>query len=308
MEGLIFDVKRYALHDGPGIRTTVFFKGCPLRCAWCHNPEGQSSQPEVMFRAGRCIQCGACLEVCNHGAITPDTPLDRQLCQVCGECIKVCYSGARRWVGRWVNIEELLAEIERDRPFYDASGGGVTFSGGEPLAQSDFLLEILRQCRQRGIHTTLDTCGYAPWETFDHLRPYVDLFLYDLKLMDEARHRQYTGVSNEIILQNLAALARQGHRLVVRAPLIAGINDDQDNLGAMADFLAGLPCNHTQGHAQGYAAIERVDLAPYHEIGLAKYTSLGRISPLEGALPPSPARLQEAVEIFRRAGLHASAI
>jgi pyruvate formate lyase activating enzyme len=210
--GIVFDIKKFSIHDGPGIRTTIFFKGCPLRCWWCHNPEGLTPEPELMIRANRCIRCDACLDVCPHGAISRDGDkvfTDVAKCLRCGTCVAACYAEARQIVGQEMAAAQVMAEIERDVPFYDESGGGATFSGGEPLLQPDFLCELLSACRARGIHTAVDTCGFAPWEVLDSVRKYVDLFLYDLKLMDEARHRAFTGVSNALILSNLRARYRR---------------------------------------------------------------------------------------------------
>jgi pyruvate formate lyase activating enzyme len=223
--GLIFDIKKYSIHDGPGIRTTLFLKGCPLACAWCHNPESQSSKPEMIFREQRCIRCGVCLTACPRRAITwnGDGPLtDWAACQPCDACVTACYAEARERIGREMTVAQALAEIERDRAFYDESGGGVTFSGGEPLMQSDFLAALLHACKAQDLHTAVDTCGFAAWETLDKVRGEVDLFLYDLKLMDDARHRAFTGVSNAPILANLQALSRLGHNLLIRIPLVPG--------------------------------------------------------------------------------------
>lgn len=296
--GVIFDLKRYAINDGPGIRTTVFLKGCPLRCDWCHNPESQLPQPELMFRANRCLACGACEQACTHGAIHMEMGdqviRDPDKCVLCGDCAAACYSEARQMVGRTLTPTALLREIERDRAFYETSGGGVTFSGGEPLNQPAFLAETLRLCKAHELHTTLDTCGYAPWSKLQALDGLVDLYLYDLKVMDEARHRQHTGVSNQVILENLEKLAHGGARIVIRIPLIAGFNDDGPNLEQTAAFLAGLP------------GIQRVELAPYHEIGNAKYDALERRQPQFA--PPAPEVLQQAITIFGHAGMVAQLI
>ena len=221
--GKVFDIKKFSIHDGPGIRTTVFFKGCPLSCRWCHNPESQALEPEMMLWANRCIRCEACLPVCKQGAISRDgdfAPTDGEKCVLCGACVEACHAGAREIVGREMTVAQVMAEIERDVAFYDESNGGVTFSGGEPLWQAGFLLALLQACQEKEIHTALDTCGFAPWEMLDAIREHVDLFMYDLKLMDDAKHRDFTGVSNELILKNLQALSQRGHDIVLRVPIV----------------------------------------------------------------------------------------
>jgi pyruvate formate lyase activating enzyme len=293
--GTVFDIKKFSIHDGPGIRTTVFFKGCPLRCWWCHNPESQAPGPELMVRASRCIQCEACLSACTRGAISRDSggiSTDAAKCVACGACAEVCYAEARQIVGREMTVAQVMAEIERDVPFYDESGGGVTFSGGEPLLQPDFLLALLRACQEREIHTALDTCGFAPWETIDAVREYVDLFLYDLKLMDDDGHLKFTGVSNDLILRNLQALSRRGHDIVVRVPVIPGINDDEEHVRQIGTFVACLPRLH------------QVDLLPYHRAGADKYRRLRKVYELPDARPPSDGRMAEIVQVLRGFGLH----
>jgi pyruvate formate lyase activating enzyme len=292
--GIVFDIKKFSIHDGPGIRTTVFFKGCPLRCWWCHNPEGLASEPELIFRASRCICCEACLSACEQDAIslndcTPSTDISR--CTLCGACVEACYAEAREIVGREMTVAQVMAEIERDVPFYDESDGGVTFSGGEPLLQWDFLLALLRACKAKEIHTAVDTCGFAPWEAFDAVREYVDLFLYDLKLMDDARHRQFTGVFNESTLSNLEALSRQGHNIIVRVPLVPGVNDDDANIRQTGMFLAGLP------HLDG------VDILPYHRMGSEKYEQLNKTYRLPETLSPSNERVAELAQVLEEFGL-----
>ena len=296
--GIVFDIRRFSIHDGPGIRTTVFLKGCPLRCQWCHNPEGLNPGLEMMFWARRCIGCGACLPACPQGAISQDGDVvstDREKCTLCGTCVAACYTEARQIVGRRMSVAQVLAEIERDLPFYDESGGGVTFSGGEPLFQPDFVRALLRACKDKGIHTALDTCGFAPWEVLDSVRETVDLFLYDLKLMDEARHRRFTGVSNGPILSNLQALSQRGHAIVIRVPLIPGINDDEENLRQTGAFAAALP------------HLLRVDLLPYHSMSGDKYDRLGRTYPLPETRPPSAGKVAGIVQMLRDFGLEVKA-
>jgi pyruvate formate lyase activating enzyme len=286
--GIIFDIKRYAINDGPGIRTAIFYKGCPLECWWCHNPEGQSNQPQLMFRLNRCKDSKACIEVCPWRAIKWDNGsiTDWEICDNCGRCAEVCYAGAREMIGRVVSVDQVMEEIERDIPFYDQSGGGVTFTGGEPMFQREFLYESLLACNKQGIHTTLDTSGYASWEGFEIVYPHVNLFLYDLKLMDEIKHKQFTSVSNQMILDNLRKLSKAMAHIVVRIPLIPGVNDDDENIELFAAFLADLPY------------LDGVELMPYHEIGLAKYQALGMNYKLKETRPTSRQHIEEIEKIL----------
>jgi pyruvate formate lyase activating enzyme len=294
--GTIFDIRRYSIHDGPGIRTTVFLKGCALSCWWCHNPESQISEPELIVRESRCIRCGACVEACGRGAAVlgaggPET--DRAKCEDCASyaCATVCFAGAREVAGREMSVDQVIEVAARDLPFYEDSGGGVTLSGGEPLLQADFAAALLAALKGRGIHTALDTCGHAPWEALDRLRGDVDLFLYDVKLVDDERHRRFTGVSNRRILANLAALAERGHRIVLRLPVIPGINDDEANIRAVATLAARLP------HLAG------LDLLPYHRIGVDKYARLDRKYRLQQTDAPSRARMDGIASALAAAGV-----
>jgi pyruvate formate lyase activating enzyme len=290
LTGIVFDIKKYSINDGPGIRSTVFLKGCPLRCAWCHNPESQAKGVQVMLRPNRCEQCGACLEACQHAAITwsVDGPLtDLAICERCGDCTRVCYAEARQLVGKEMSLSEVMAQVERDVAFYDESGGGVTLSGGEPLFQKEFSLALLQACRAKEIHTVLDTCGYASPETFEQVFPYVNLFLYDLKAIDPEKHRQYTGLSNERILQNLQSLSARGADIRVRIPLIPGVNDDEEEMGRMGAFLAALPHRPP------------VEVLAYHNIAEAKYAGLGMSYSLPDLQPPTPERIKTCIAILQ---------
>lgn len=292
-EGLIFDIKRYSINDGPGIRTTVFFKGCPLHCRWCHNPEGQSFLPEVMLRASRCLKkCSDCLAACPEGALSKSGAfpvLDRARCTACGECADVCPTQAVEIVGRRLSAVELWREIEKDRIFYDESGGGVTFSGGEPLSQPEFLDEVLGLCRERRVHTAVDTCGMAAAEVLESIAGSADLFLFDLKTMDEEKHIAFTGESNRLILDNLRRLTARGRKIVVRIPVVPGVNDDAENVRRTAAYL---------GTLQG---ISEIRLLPYHRLGRGKSKGIDReTAGLEFAPPSEPAieRIKADLESF----------
>ena len=281
---LVFDIQRFSIQDGPGIRTTVFLKGCPLSCGWCHNPESQAPGREVMTLEHRCIRCGAHLEVCPGGD-------NRSGCTTCGRCVEACPTGARQMAGRPYEIEELTRIVLQDRPFYEESGGGVTFSGGEPLLHPEYLAAALEAARAHGLHTAVDTCGFASPGDLLAVARHTDLFLYDLKLIDPERHRQHTGVSNTIILQNLERLAREHGNLWIRIPVIPGVNDDDAAAGDAAAFLAPLP------------GIREVHLLPYHLTGETKFARLGRSYSLAGTPVPTAERMHTLAGIYEDQGL-----
>ena len=253
MTATIFDISRCSYVDGPGIRTTVFFKGCNLRCAWCHNPESQRPEKQLMFFRNKCIGCGKCKEKCPH-ALTE--------CDFCGSCTLYCPADAREIAGKDYTVDEVLREVLKDRAFYETSGGGVTFSGGECMTRIDFLEEILKACKAHGLHTAVDTAGHVPFGHFERILGITDLFLYDVKCFDSALHKRYTGVGNELILENLKRLLSTGARVWVRVPVIPTVNDSEAEMTAIHRFL--LSC--------GYP--ERVELLPYHAMGEHKYEAL----------------------------------
>jgi pyruvate formate lyase activating enzyme len=275
--GRVFDVQRFSLHDGPGIRTVVFLKGCPLRCAWCANPESQVPGPQIAWFENLCVSCGRCVEACPRGAIRMDCSrvrTDRRVCMACGACAAACSRGARRLMGHDMTVDEVMAEVRRDAPFFRRSGGGVTFSGGEPLAQPAFLHECLRRCRRWGYHTAVETCGHVRWGDLREAATLTDLFLYDLKEFDSARHQELTGLGNELILENLQKLLESESQVTVRMPVIPGANDGTESLAALADFVGRHP------------RILGVELLPYHPLGRHKYEALdiqwldfGRLDP-----------------------------
>lgn len=293
--GIIFDIKQYALHDGPGIRTTVFLKGCPLCCQWCHNPEGIGISPQILYQKRRCIACGECLQVCRQEALslTPEGVVtDRILCNSNGACADICPAEARERVGKTVSPEEILERVKKDSPFYSQSGGGVTFSGGEPLMQPDFLFECLTLCGQEGIHRAVDTSGYAEIEIVKQIARETDLFLYDLKFMDSEKHRHFTGVSNQLILANLKYLARSGARVILRLPLIPGINDDDENIDLVGMYLRILP------------EIEAVHILPYHGHQEHKYGRLDVEYKAKDIPYPTPEDLSRAKKRLESFGLN----
>lgn len=294
LSGTVFDIKKFSIHDGPGIRTTVFLKGCPLNCVWCHNPEGISADPEIQTWENRCIACGDCAAECPNHAITfvdGKRMWETQLCEHCGACALVCQAEAVQHIGKRMIVAEVLAEIGKDTVYYDQSGGGVTFSGGEPLNQVDFLAALLEECQKAGIHTAVDTCGFSATRNFEKITPLTDLFLFDLKIIDPERHRRFTGLTNGLILDNLRALDLAAREVVIRIPIIPGINDDPENIsgiGTLLDSLENIRC---------------VNLLPYHNTASEKYLRRGSEYPLGDVQPPSNVEMASIADRLSSYGL-----
>ena len=264
MDGVIFNIQRFCVQDGPGIRTTVFLKGCPLRCAWCHNPESHRKAPEMLFDAEKCILCGACAAACGRHVIADGKHLfDREGCVGCGRCAQSCFTDALERCGRVASVQEVLDVVARDRDFY-RDGGGMTLSGGEPMLQPEFALALVRGAKDRGLHVCMETCGECAAEALRAVAEYVDLFLYDVKVLDEDLHRRYTGVSNRRILENLAMLDRMGKATVLRCPILPGINLDDAHFEAVAAL------------AERMEHVQEIQFEPYHPLGVQKSMRLGR--------------------------------
>lgn len=265
-EAIVFDIEKFAVHDGPGIRTVVFIKGCPLHCLWCHNPESQSFEPELLFDPGKCSRCGKCVSVCPqhcHDLTDGKHSFNRTACIHCGSCADTCPAEALKAVGRKMSVDEVMAEVEKDRVFYRDSGGGVTLSGGEPLAHFAFTSALLKASKEAGIHTAVETSGFAPWERIRELLPLVDLWLWDVKAVPE-KHEELTGVPIQPILENLKKLDQAGASVILRCPLVPGINDEDAAL------------HHIAGLANTLENVQRIDLEPYHPMGEGKSRNLGR--------------------------------
>lgn len=297
IQGLLLDIDKFASHDGPGIRTTVFLKGCPLSCVWCHSPESRLSAPELLYQSDRCNGCQLCIEICPQKALSMGrfgerdvAVLDSSLCDTCGKCVDVCYPGALKLAGNTVRVGDIVSQVAQDLPFFQGSGGGVTLSGGEPARQFEFSYNFLLGCQEQGIHTALETTGYARWDVISALASVSDLLLYDLKFFDGDSHFKYTGVPNKLILDNLRRLAKEDHEIQVRVPCIPGVNDSPQQISSTAQFVAEV-------------GIERIVLLPYNGAAGAKYEWIGMDYELDGVETQSDEYMNRLSDLCRQEGL-----
>lgn len=293
-KGLIFNIQKFSIHDGHGIRTLIFMKGCPLKCAWCCNPESQSFSEDLMFVKTNCIGCRKCVRVCKQNAINSLTlESDKALCTVCGACTETCYANARKKVGKWATVDELVTEIEKDRIFYLNSNGGVTVGGGEPTSQPEFVRALLKECKRLNIHTAIETCGYGHWDRIGPVFDYVDQIFFDLKHLDDERHKAITGVSNRLILENAERVASLGKETTFRIPLVPDYNDTEENIAATGKFIKEL------GNLSGCI---KVEILPYHRLGADKYMWLGKEYPLGKTKAPEKQNVQRYKDLLKSLG------
>jgi len=296
VKGVVFNIQHYSIHDGPGIRTTVFLKGCPLRCLWCQNPESQGLKPVIFFNAEKCTGCGMCQEACPEAAIRiidGRSATDRRLCKGAGKCAEICPNEVRSLMGRYMSGAEVFEDVNADSIFYQNSGGGVTLSGGDPIAQPAFSIAILKRCRNAGIHTAIETCGFARWDILKAILKYTDLVLYDIKHMDPTRHKEYTGVSNELILDNAKKIRMELNLpMLARLPVVPGYNDSPENLNAAARFVA-----------RELGTEVNVHLLPYHRLGETKYERMEKTAGCVRIEPPGDGHMQELKKMFDSYGL-----
>lgn len=293
-EGIIFDIKHYAIHDGPGIRTTVFLKGCPLSCQWCANPESQKLSPEIMFDESLCVQCGSCASLCPHNAIEFNSNqrlFRRSVCTGCGECAGACVFDAVELCGNPISVRTLWDKVKDDRAFWDRSNGGVTLSGGEPLLQARFTGAFLRWCRERNVHTAIETCGQVSEESFRKILSFVDFVIFDYKLADSAKHKKYTGMSNGLITKNLMTLLKSSKKILIRMPLVPGINDAPEDLRKIGDLLS---CTKPG---------VKLELLAYHQLGQGKYNKLGMEYLMKGVASPTSDQVQVALGVLAQYNL-----
>lgn len=289
---LVFDIQKFCIHDGPGIRTNIFFKGCTLKCSWCANPESQSFEPELFVNKVKCIGCGNCVEACLNGTISEkDGQLifDRTECVNCGKCVEVCHSDARKLYGEEYTIEEMITEADKDRPFYETSGGGVTFSGGEPALWPDHVREIAKHFSEEGISTAIETCGYAPWENYEKFIDYIDLVMFDVKIWDPEKHKEYCGASNELVFENLKKISKNNNT-VIRMPIVPGINDSEEEIRSIAEYIKSLD------------TIETIHILAYHNMATGKYDGLGKTYALPDVEPPTDEHMQSIKTVIEEYG------
>lgn len=294
MTGTVFNTQKFSIHDGTGIRTLIFMKGCPLRCIWCSNPESQRTGPEVMFVRSKCTGCGKCAALCREAAVDDVTfDIDRSRCVKCGLCTSKCYAGAKKMTGRQVTVREMMELIEKDRIFYTNSGGGVTVGGGEPAMQHGFVEELLKACRESHIHTAIETCGYGRWQDICGMFDNADQIFFDLKAIDPELHRRLTGVSNELILHNAEQAAVRGKDVIFRIPLIPGCNDSLTNIEETGAFVGGL---------SGNGSNVSIEILPYHDLGRDKYRWLDMDYSLEDTGKPDATQVEELKTILKNRG------